>query len=285
MPEPTAKRIVKLCLSAGLAVCDAAAALVTRRGRADRWSGIVVLYHSVPRESGGRFDAQLAMLQRLGAVVPLDDVVTEPDGTWRIAVTFDDGLRSFAEVAAPALTARGLASALFVPTAVLGAVPPWSRAGEPVDEVMDAAALHRLPGLVTLGSHGRRHVHLTGLPAGEVDDEVAGSRRDLVELGGWPVEHFASPFGDHDALSEAAVVSAGYRRSWTVDPVPVRPSDGATHGRVSLDPTDWPIEVRLKVTGAYRWMGRFMAWRRARSAPTPRATPAATAASPGPPPR
>lgn len=285
MADSPVERLAKLGISAGLACLDRASRFVTRRAVTDRWSGVVVLYHSVPRGLAGRFDAQLALLGRLGMVVPLDDVVAEPDGTWRIAITFDDALSSFADVAVPAMEARRLPSALFVPTGVLGAVPPWSREGEPPERILDAAAVRRLPPSVVLGSHARTHRHLTTLAADDVADEVAGSRRDLTDLSGRPVVHFASPFGDHDDATEAAVRAAGYVRSWTVDPVPVRAADGATQGRVTLDPTDWPIEVRLKVRGAYRWMGRYMAWRRARSAPTPRATPAARAASLGRPTR
>lgn len=286
MAEPTGKRLAKLGISLGLAALDAVdGALRPRRRVVRRWSGVVVLHHSVPPAEARRFDRQLALLGRLGEIVPLDDVVAEPDGTWRIAITFDDALCSFAEVAAPLLAARGMPCTLFVPSAVLGVAPPWSRHGEPADRILDADAIRRLPASVTIGSHGRTHRHLTTLSEEAMADEVRGSRDDLTALTGRPIEDFASPFGDHDAMSERVVRTAGYRRSWTVDPVPVRPADAATHGRVSLDPTDSPLEVRLKVRGAYRWMGRYMAWRRARCAPTPRATPAATAASTGRPSR
>ena len=39
-------------------------------------------------------------------------------------------------------------------------------------------------------------------------------------------------------------------------------SDDFVVGRVQVDPWDWPIEVRLKALGAYRWMAWWMHARR-----------------------
>jgi hypothetical protein len=33
-------------------------------------------------------------------------------------------------------------------------------------------------------------------------------------------------------------------------------------GRVGVSPTDWPMEFRLKLAGAYRWLPYAFAWKR-----------------------
>jgi len=33
-------------------------------------------------------------------------------------------------------------------------------------------------------------------------------------------------------------------------------------GRVDVQPTDWDVEFKLKICGAYRWVRRASAWKR-----------------------
>jgi peptidoglycan/xylan/chitin deacetylase (PgdA/CDA1 family) len=53
-------------------------------------------------------------------------------------------------------------------------------------------------GLVEFGAHTRSHANLLLLPAQHAREEVAGSRRDLEELLGSEVRHFAFPYGRPD---------------------------------------------------------------------------------------
>ncbi|HEV2395325.1 MAG TPA: hypothetical protein VGS27_00100, partial [Candidatus Sulfotelmatobacter sp.] len=49
--------------------------------------------------------------------------------------------------------------------------------------------------------------------------------------------------------------ATGYRRVFTILPRLAfsSPQEFAT-GRVAVDPTDWPLEFRLKLLGAYQWL-------------------------------
>lgn len=267
--EPTGdssvERIVKVAISACVLAADTVRAAVTRRSRWQRWSGVVLLYHGVRPADAGRFEAQLRRAGQVGRFVPLDEVVAEPDGTCRVAVTFDDALESFQSVALPVMERLHVPSAVFVPTAVVGGVPSWW--GAPTEHVLDARAIAALPASVSVGSHSRTHPHLTTVADDRLDAEVRGSADDLAGVMGTPVRHFAYPFGDHSARVVAAVTHAGYERSWTVDPAPVSASDGAVHGRVTVEPWEWPIELRLKLAGAYRWTAWIMRRRRRRAEP------------------
>lgn len=69
---------------------------------------------------------------------------------------------------------------------------------------------------VTIGSHTKSHVLLANETADVVRDEVEGSRRELEQRLGMPIEHFAYPDGSFNADAIAAVASAGYRTAHTV---------------------------------------------------------------------
>jgi hypothetical protein len=56
---------------------------------------------------------------------------------------------------------------------------------------------------------------------------------------------------------------AGYERIFTTLPVFAFAEPGEfVVGRVRVDPTDWPLEFRLKLAGAYRWLPAAFAFKR-----------------------
>lgn len=94
---------------------------------------VILMYHRVaaPRRDAyglavqpARFTDHVEQLQRLGAVVPLEDLLV-PSRAARVALTFDDGYRDNATVAAPVLAAAGLPATYFVTTARLGGQRFW----------------------------------------------------------------------------------------------------------------------------------------------------------------
>ena len=76
-------------------------------GRDERPSARILLYHGTPRSSASALERQLRWLKRRFNIVPLRSIVSAAsnggavDG--RVALTFDDGLRSNIEVAYPIL--------------------------------------------------------------------------------------------------------------------------------------------------------------------------------------
>ena len=74
---------------------------------------------------------------------------------------------------------------------------------------------------------------------------------------------FSFPYGaENDRLVDLCR-EAGYERVFTILPrlALLDPQEYVT-GRVVVDPTDWPLEFRLKLLGAYRWLPRAFAWKR-----------------------
>ena len=253
-------RLAKLAISAGVATADTALA-ATRRSRLR--GGVTLLYHDIPLAYAPSFEQQLAMLARRHCVVSLAGLRARPL-RGAVAITFDDAFASFVDVAVPRLARHGFPSTLFVPSALVDDDPqpfPYGPDGAAAPTLATWAELAGLPSdLVTLGSHGRRHLDLRTLTDEELDEELTGSRVEISSHTGHTVTLHAYPYGGFDARVQRAAGRAGYEAAVTVEPHLAHRHGGT--GRVVVEPTDWPVEFRLKAAGAYRWMGWYMAAKR-----------------------
>lgn len=178
----------------------------------------ILTYHSISNEPGptsiepGVFRAQVEALAEMEVgVVGLDQVARWMAGDFElprpaVAITFDDAFRDFADAAFPVLERHGFSACVFAPTAIVGGSENWVGANRPSRALMgwdDIRALSRKG--VEFGSHTRRHRDLTTLDEAELEDELAGSRRDLEDALGRPAPHFAPPYGRSNAAVRAAI--------------------------------------------------------------------------------
>ena len=249
-----AKVAISLFWYAGGVLSRLAARLARRtpRGRI-----VVLYYHAVPADARAAFARQLDMLGRRMRVVRAGELDAVRPGEQGIAITFDDAFQSVGAHAVPELLRRSLPSTVFVPVQLLGRRAGWdSRDGRQIREhVMTAEQLRALPELVELGSHSSTHRRLPALPAVDLAEETAGSRRELEEIVGLPVRYFAFPYGAHDRRVVQACRDAGYERSFSIVPRRAdRRRDAYVVGRVAVDPDDGRLEFFLKTRGAYEWM-------------------------------
>jgi peptidoglycan/xylan/chitin deacetylase (PgdA/CDA1 family) len=75
----------------------------------------ILMYHGTPQRDAPALERQLRLLSLAFPVVPLDALVAGgKNGRARVALTFDDGLRSNVEVAYPILRKLGLSATFFV---------------------------------------------------------------------------------------------------------------------------------------------------------------------------
>jgi peptidoglycan/xylan/chitin deacetylase (PgdA/CDA1 family) len=253
-------RIVNLIVSLFVATIDSLRSLIDRlTGRPRRKTCVVFLYHSVHREQRARFARQLDVILRHARPVSADIDVLPDENRRYAAITFDDGVENVFENAVPELRKRNIPASIFVVSDMLGGSPRWEFRGANStlqETAMSEEHLKELPpNLVTIGSHTATHPFLPSLDAAQLREEVHGSRVKLEKILGREVKLFSSPYGEFDEKVIAACREAGYERTFTSLPYLAfaAPHEFVT-GRVGAAPTDWPLEFRLKLAGAYRWV-------------------------------
>src|SRR5271157_2470642 len=129
---------------------------------------------------------------------------------------------------------------------------------------MSTDQLRKLPSdLVTVGSHTMTHPILLSLNEEDVRRELSGSRAQLEKILNKEIKLFSFPHGAFNAKLIEWCREAGYERVFTILPtLAFSDPQEFVSGRVSVEPTDWPLEFRLKLLGAYRWLPLAFALKR-----------------------
>jgi peptidoglycan/xylan/chitin deacetylase (PgdA/CDA1 family) len=247
-------RILKFGISLGVYAASKFGGFLNRlAGQPTRSSCVVVYYHSVDATERTRFAKQLDQLLSYAKPIAANEAAKLPPGTSRVAVTFDDGFKNFYECALPELVKRGIPATMFVITGVIGKT--FGPQGYAL-EVMSLEQLRALPeNLITIGSHTMTHPLLPSINLDEAKREIILSRAKLEEQLQRRIVLFSFPYGGFNQALVEICHEAGYQRVFTTLPYFAfkDPREFVT-GRVRVDPTDWPLEFRLKLAGAYRWL-------------------------------
>lgn len=234
-------------------------------GKGNDGTCVVLLYHSVEPEHRARFARQMDILLRWAMPTRADSTEPLPPNRHHVAVTFDDGYVTVIANALPELEKRMIPATIFVVVGALGRNAHWftNPSHRLKHEVMSADQLRKLPpDLITVGSHTVTHRRLTTLSPEEAKQELSESRTKLETMLNKDVKLFAFPYG---AFSEQLVTwcrVAGYDRVFTSS---LRLAWSGLKefetGRVAVDPTDGPLEFRLKLMGGYGWIPLAVALR------------------------
>jgi N-acetylglucosaminyl-diphospho-decaprenol L-rhamnosyltransferase len=259
MPRPRRRfrDDVKLAISAVYYLLTIAHRAICRSLSIKLRSRLTILYyHGVRSDYLYEFRRQMQALSRSTNVVSADFRGDLPSDS--VAITFDDAFVSVAENALPELSARSFPCTIFVPVEFIGRSPSWETEDPSStfqETIMTRSQLTSLPQLVTLGSHGVRHLHLTRIDQASARIEIEESQSRLQETFGQAVRLFAVPFGDFNPDVMEACRLAGYDHVYTTIPENVDPSmPKIARGRVKVDPWDGPITFFLKFNGAYGWI-------------------------------
>ena len=203
----------------------------------------ILMYHAVGEDpdvgyygnvSPEQLDESLAYVSEYADVVPLS--AFDPGGRRQrqVAITFDDGLRSFYTQALPILEAHDIPATVFVNPAFVDdrnrelallrhGIDPTGRVML-TDEELLALADHPL---VSVGNHTLTHRDLSTIDdEAQLHDEVVESKRLLADRYGIDTDLFSYPHGDFDEESRA-LVEATHDVSVTTTPFLV--DRGGTH--------------------------------------------------------
>lgn len=173
-----------------------------------------------------------------------------------VHITFDDGFAGLLDHAVPVVRAIGLPATVFAVSGRTGSTNDWMHTrGFPRRALLSAAQLRLLADDGTaIGSHTRSHARLTELDANAAQAEIADSRRELEDLLGREVPHFAYPYGLVSAPVRDMVAGAGYRSAVSTQAGFNRPSeDPFLLRRIDIAGTDRLWQFRQKVRrGAHK---------------------------------
>ena len=183
-----------------------------------RGKAVIVLFHRVDDRFDGdpitcsrsAFRAFCTFFRRYFVVVSFGELLAKLRRGERIdrhlAITFDDGYRDNAAIAAPELLSLGLPACFFVATGFVETdrMAPWDAEQGIPSEWMTWEHVRRLHRQgFEIGAHTVNHVDL-GVVEGELADaEIRGSRERLERELSAPVSFFSYPFGRPDSITEA----------------------------------------------------------------------------------
>jgi peptidoglycan/xylan/chitin deacetylase (PgdA/CDA1 family) len=222
---------------------------------------VVLYYHVITKDQRARFGDQLDLILERFKPLKTPQLCDLKPGHPHVAITFDDGFYSVVQNAIPELEARNCPATIFIPPACLGKPPSWPDIDEKEkanEVVMDIHELVKIKNniLITIGSHCQTHANLLRIGGAEAREEIAGSKLKLEELLKRRVTELSFPFGAFNENHVQMAKEAGYARVFSVMPdlITNNVKGKFVFGRVRVDPDDWPLEFRLKVYGAYRWL-------------------------------
>ena len=170
-------------------------------------SGSVISYRP------GDFAALVEGLVESGVeVVSLDGILTPRNKTGdRVAITFDDGIRTVRTEASPVLIRHGLPATVYVVSSWVGRTNRWPSqpADAPDFDLMSWDELEEIRGQgFEIASHGATHVSLGTVGTEGAAQEAQDSKRRIEDRLGGPVRHFAYPYGHWNDASVRAVRAA-----------------------------------------------------------------------------
>ncbi|MFD1532313.1 polysaccharide deacetylase family protein [Pseudonocardia aurantiaca] len=226
-------------------------------GSRANWRARILAYHSIGTPRWGVNDVRPRDFER-HLQVAVDDgwtfatpaeVMAEPEKPL-LALTFDDGVTSVLENAAPVLRHHGIPATMFVVTG-------WADGGHPEKHrhVLDWKGVARLQEYgISLGSHSTTHPDFGRIRAADAREELEVSLHRMEQMLGLTVKEFAIPFGQSRNWSDAARTAAAEAGYTTVYAQSVETRPAGTVPRTFITRIDTPRLFRAALAGCYdRW--------------------------------
>lgn len=171
--------------------------------------------------SPGAFARHMWLLRRLGYLgLSLSQALPYLRGerVGRVAVlTFDDSYVDTLEYALPALLHHDFSATCYVASRAIGHIKTWegdlSAPKLPLMSIDHLMWWHHAG--MEIGAQTRSHTRLTTCTARQLQDEIAGSRRDLQQRLGVAVSQFSYPYGAVSDRVATKVREAGFSAAVT----------------------------------------------------------------------
>jgi len=130
-----------------------------------------------------------------------------------VAITFDDGYRNVYEYAFPILQEFQAPATVFIISSYIGKYNTWDvNLGWIYYQHLDETNIRELIAAGwEIGSHGKTHRALQGMTRTEIEGELAQSKQLLEKKFNQPVNIFAMPFGNVNAMIRELAINAGYQ--------------------------------------------------------------------------
>lgn len=145
-------------------------------------------------------------------VVSLLDLIDRNDDDDSIALTFDDGLTNFGEIAAPLLAERRLPATVFIAPAHIGTYNSWDDANREAIPKLTLLSWDEIRALSSqgfeFGGHGHTHIPLAGIGSDSINKEIVTCSEVITSELGIKPRSFAYPYGEYDESAIAAVASS-----------------------------------------------------------------------------
>jgi peptidoglycan/xylan/chitin deacetylase (PgdA/CDA1 family) len=227
---------------------------------------IVLYYHSIAPECRKAFARQMDTVLRLTTPIDGEQAPALLPGRYYSVITFDDAFQDAMENAVPELIRRGIHATVFVTVGVLGKPAAWWPATDP-ERTRNIATAEHIRSLPTewigVGAHTMTHPRLSALEESEARQEISEPRRHLESLVGYRIRSLSFPYGDFDEDVVRWSREAGYDLAFTTQHEKAFAGpESFLIGRVKAEPTDWPLEFRLKLLGGYLWLPQAIALKR-----------------------
>jgi peptidoglycan/xylan/chitin deacetylase (PgdA/CDA1 family) len=169
----------------------------------------ILAFHDVPDHLVENFYAQMQILKKKVNVISLDDFFARKMswGKINVAITFDDGYRSWVDNVLPVLKDLGVNATFFVSSGFVGRRKEQEaeflrnnlRSSHQTTGSLDAIGLRNLAEQgFAIGGHTSNHANLTEFcDINELRNEIQKDKKELERMAETRVDYFAYPFGFH----------------------------------------------------------------------------------------
>lgn len=183
----------------------------------------ILMYHSISDRGGPTSTPRDVFADQMDALAASGRRVLSIDalaGGWPedgVVITFDDAFQDFATDAWPILKSHGFPAVVYIPAGHVGGHENWQGALNPPRALMDWDHLRALAeDGVTFGNHSIGHPDLDSLSNEDLYHEIEGARAIIEDRLGFPVRHFAPPYGRasanvRNAIAQSHATSVGTR--------------------------------------------------------------------------